>query len=1437
MYGRQADQSQRASEKLTDPTDLAARLRHRVGELLDIPTSSVDPDAPLSELGLTSFHAVTLSEALGQWTGGEVPASLFWEAPTLAKVVERLRGHPRPGGYRDAPAHVGTADAMNGRRAGQSPIAITGIGCRLPGATSPEQLWQLLMEGRTTADGLELHTGDGVTRIPGAFLEDVDSFDASFFGISPREAVSMDPQQRLLLETAWEALEDAGEVPGDLAGSATGVFVGISGYDHGRLRFGSPDADLHIGTGSALSIAANRLSYTFDFSGPSMSVDTACSSSLVAVHLACHSLWTGEAELALAAGVNVILDGAVGAAFERAGFLAPDGRCKTFDAAADGYGRGEGCAVVVLKPLERALAAGDPVYAVIKSTAVNQDGRSNGLTAPNGAAQERLLTGAYRHAGIAPGIVGYIEAHGTGTPLGDPIEARAIGRTLGAGRSADRPCFIGSVKSNLGHLEAAAGVTGLVKAALCVQRRTIVPTAGFRAPNPGIDFEGLGLRVADRAMPWPEGCEEAVAGVSSFGFGGTNAHVVLGEPPRSHATDGDVGDAALGATVLLPVSAPDPAGLAAQADAYRSVIQRHPERMAATAYCAGTRRTHYRHRRALVVASAAQADELLVGIGQEPLDQSAAAGRGRVAFVFSGQGNQWPGMGRGLLEDEPVAARLLEECDEILGKLTGWSLLDRLASDGEAAGLDDPGVLQPVLVSVQLAVAKVLEGWGIRPDHCVGHSLGEVAAAAATGALSIEEALFLAVTRGELMREAVDSGRTALLGLAADDVRRLTSGVGDAIDIAAWNAPRTTLVAGPGAVVEKLVAQAAADGAFARVLPGTTAFHSRHVEPLRDRMADLVRDLVPQEAAVDLVSTVTGGPVTGSALDGVYWGRNLREPVRFTQAVRHLIDSGCHTFVEIGAHPTLTPAVLETATHAGADVVAVPTLRRDAAERPALLHTAAALYEQGTDLNFAAVNPRSAGIIRLPARQWRRERFGDRTSVAPEAATAAQAAPDGLLGRRLSVAAGNAHYWEGALAPDAPHYGHSPSDRHRLDGVPLHLADTLTAAALDAAALVLPDEDFSVDVRPADGADRVGRAVTTQLALTPDGDSGARITLHTRETSDDTWALHATATVSVRCPATTTPRRAHRPTELLERFTKDMSGAALHTALAATGLAIAGAERVTSVHHKPGEALYEFEAAAWKRHTVLRGMMLAATATAHLEDESRHPRLLAGLEGACAVGGTGRAARAWAHVVALDAAADGDERLLQVRLLDAEGRELGRVERMSLSRLSDAESASAAELRHPDDAVPTAVGGPLDGLLAAGSAERAALLTDYLCKETARVLRAPVSTVDPAMPMNALGLDSIMGLELHRRLEASLRIEVPVVRFLRGATAADIAAELADALQADAESERNGTAASGPAELADPRDIERLLADLDELSEEEVDSLLQQLSEPAAEQS
>ncbi|MFI2184144.1 type I polyketide synthase [Streptomyces sioyaensis] len=1430
MYARPADRHDPASSEPPSARDLTGRLQRRTGELLDIPAASVDPDAPLSSLGLTSLHAVTLSEALTEWTGHRVPTSLFWETPTLSGVVARVCGPDRP--------TVQQAPPVSAAPAAGEPVAIVGIGCRLPGAATYEELWQLLLDGRTSADGLELHTSDGTSaRLAGSFLDDVDSFDAAFFGVSPREAASMDPQQRLLLETAWEAFEDAGVVPGALAGSATGVFVGISGYDHGRLHFGTPDADLHIGTGSALSIAANRLSYTFHLTGPSMSVDTACSSSLVAVHLACRSLWEGESELALAAGVNVILDGAVGDAFARAGMLSPDGRCKTFDAQADGYGRGEGCAVVVLKPLARALADGDLVHAVIKSTAVNQDGHSNGLTAPNGAAQERLLTAACRRAGVAPDAVGYLEAHGTGTALGDPVEARAIGHALGTARPAGRPLLIGSVKSNLGHLEAAAGITGLVKAALCVRHRAIPPTAGYRTPNPGIDFAELGLRVPAETVAWPEGYEEAVAGVSSFGFGGTNAHVVLGEPPAPGAAYDGTGHEAQAAALLLPVSGTDPAGVSQQADVYRQLLDDDPVRVGALTRTAGTRRTHHRFRRALVVSDAREAGALLAGVAAEPPDHPAPARPGPTAFVFSGQGNQWAGMGRELLRDEPVAAAVLGECDDILEKLTGWSLRERItAADAAAAGYDDPAVLQPVLVSLQLAVARLLESWGIVPGHCVGHSLGEISAAATSGALSIEEALFLAVTRGEVMREATGTGSTALLGLPADEVAARIEAAGGAVDIAAWNAPRSTLIAGDGPTVERLVSAAVADGAFARVLPGTTAFHSCFVEPLHERLAADLRDLAPQDVTPGLISTVTGRPVDGSALDGAYWGRNLRAPVRFTQAVRHLTEAGCRTFIEIGAHPTLTPAVLETAAAADAGIVAVPTLRRGEPARTALLHTAAAVYETGAGIDFAAVNSGAAGVLRLPARQWNRQRFGDRTRLAARLSRAVTAAPAGLLGRRLSTASGEAHYWEGALAPDAPRLPACHAGRYRVAGAPLHLPDTLAAAALDATGLLFPGREFTIGVRTA-AAVRVARDAGTQLALTPDG-PGARLTLHLRGEEAGEWSPYAEATATEGGPAAAAPRETVDLTGL-RSLPQQMTGEALRTALVASGWRLPDPERIDAVHYGPGAALIRLRTADGSRPALLDAAVLAAVVTAHLGDHGPAVRVPVRLEGVVVPGAAQPTAPAWAHVVTLDLGPgeDAEERAFGVRLVDAEGRVLAGIGCVALSPLTDAESAAAVALRPQDEDLPAAAGPSVGELLAADPEERVGLLTAYLRKETARVLRAPASSIDPELPMNALGLDSIMSLELHRRLEAALGIEVPVVRFLRGATTADIAAELAESLVSGPDLPGDGTHDPLQAELADPRDIELLLAELDDLPEEEVDSLLQRLAPQAAEKS
>ena len=607
----------------------------------------------------------------------------------------------------------------------------------------------------------------GDPHLRGGFLDRVDQFDADFFGISPREAAQVDPQQRLLLEVAWEALEDAGQVPEALAGGRVGVFVGISTNDYGRLPKGKEEeGDAYALTGNAASIAANRISFAFDFRGPSLAVDTACSSSLVAVHLACRSLAGGETTMALAGGVNLILDPALLANFAGAGFLAPDGRCKAFDALADGYVRGEGAGLIVLKPMARAIKDGDPIYAVIRGGAVNQDGRSNGLTAPNGEAQEAVLRDAYRASGVASAQVQYIEAHGTGTLLGDPIEARALGAVLAAGRPPGVRCALGSVKANIGHLEAAAGVAGLVKVALALKNEAIPPSLHFHQPNPHIPFDRLPLVVSRQFSEWPAAQAPRIAGVSSFGFGGTNAHLVLegfDEKDREKGTGtGRVQPEPVPISLidpssewprLLPISARSPEALRDLTRSYREALASGLN-LADVCHTSATRRAHHDHRLAVVAASADEAVGLLDSFLRGETRAGMASGRkapGRrlkVGFVFSGQGGQWAGMGGDLLDHEPVFRAALEQVDRVVADLAGWSILDELRKDEAASRIGEPEMAQPVQFAFHLALAALWRSWGVEPVAVIGHSLGEVTAAHIAGALDLADAARIVVQRG-----------------------------------------------------------------------------------------------------------------------------------------------------------------------------------------------------------------------------------------------------------------------------------------------------------------------------------------------------------------------------------------------------------------------------------------------------------------------------------------------------------------------------------------------------------------------------------------------------------------------------------------------------------------------------------------------------------------
>ncbi|MGH3958724.1 SDR family NAD(P)-dependent oxidoreductase [Mycobacterium sp.] len=960
---------------------IADWLIARLARELELPAAEIDPSRPFAYYGLDSIHAVRLTAALESWLGRELSPTLAYEYPTIDMLSAYLAEEVPVSDRAPVPAvDSGTAD---------EPIAIIGIGCRFPGADGPAAFWRLLSDGvdaiseiphdRWDVDAFydpdPATPGTAVNRSAG-FLKRIDCFDYQFFGISPRESAQMDPQQRLLLEVSWEAMEDAGQVPERLAGSRTGVFIGISTNDYGYLRVGQPQlVDAYSGTGNALSIAANRLSYVYDFRGPSMAIDTACSSSLVAVHLACRSLRDGECTLALAGGVNVILSPALMINFTKARLMAPDGHCKTFDAGADGYVRGEGAGVVVLKPLGRALADNDPIYAVIRGTAIGQDGRTNGLMAPSRQAQEAVLAEAYRRAALSPGAVQYIEAHGTGTLLGDAIEAKALGTILANGRPPGSQCLIGSTKTNIGHLEAAAGVAGLIKVALALRHRAIPPSLNFAEPNPNIPFDTLPLQVVRTLTPWPENGGRAIAGVSSFGFGGTDAHVVLTEAPQVRAASAEHGSATDRAE-LLPLSARSPAALAALSGRYESALATGVP-LADLCYTAGARRGHHEHRLCVVADSPAQMSESLAAYRQGESRPGLSVGRCRrshppqVVFVCSGQGSQWYGMGQRLAAEEPVFRDALEACDRALRPYLGSSILTQPAGQNRPQ-LDDIGVIQPAIFAIQVALAALWRSWGVQPAAVVGHSMGEVAAAYVAGALSLDDAARVICTRARLLRQVHGRGAMVAAEVTLAEAQQLIAGREGRVAIAASNSHRSTVLSGDQTVLADLVAVLEQRDRFCRWIDVDVASHSPQMHALATDLADMLTGLQPTAPSIPIYSTVTGDLLTDRRLDAGYWVDNLCSPVQFSPASRRLLDRGHDTFVEISPHPILLAAVRQDAEDLRAGCTLLPSMRRDADGRATTLASLGTLYTLGQPIAWEQLYPSGSRCVAAPTYPWQR---------------------------------------------------------------------------------------------------------------------------------------------------------------------------------------------------------------------------------------------------------------------------------------------------------------------------------------------------------------------------------------------------------------------------------------------------------------------------------
>ena len=972
------DRMPRTASGRTDPDgltsgEIARWLITAVAAHLGLPANVIDPNRPFTGLGLDSKNAVAIAQGLGRRLNRPLAPSVVFDHPTIRELAAALAAAPSlgPGGG----AHRATT---------HEPIAIVGLGCRLPGAPDPESYWRLLLDGR-----------DAITEVPadrwdarqvnapghGGFLDHVDQFDAGFFGISAREADRMDPQQRILMEIAWQTFEDAGIAPTSLAGTDTGVFVGVSSHDYADLQMSDLDTvNLHAATGNAHSLTANRLSYLLDLRGPSMALDTACSSSLAAVHLACQALRSGECSIALAGGVNLMITPGLSVAFAEGRMLSPAGRCRSFDDAADGYVRGEGAGLVCLKPLSAALADGDRVYAVIAGSGIGHGGRGNGLTAPRGSAQRTVIERALAEAGLSGDQIGYIEAHGTGTPLGDPIEWQALSEVYGRGRKNREPCPVGSAKANIGHLEAAAGIAGLIKAALVVQRRQIPPQPHFQTPNRHLDFERSGLIVPTRRLEL-KAAGRARSALSSFGIGGANVHLILESAPAPEPVP---------SVPALPInslclSGHTESALTALARRYRAHLAADPDTtMADLCHAANTGRAHLAHRAVAVVRGRDELDAALDALARD--EPSGALVRGlvptqtapTVAFLFSGQGTQHSGMGRALYESSQVFAHSLDRSAEILRPLLDVSLLDLLFDPAHAANLGRTKYCQPALVAFEIALAELWRALGVRPAAVLGHSVGALAAAHISGVLSLEDTLNLTAARGRHMQAQPGDGAMIACVGEPDTILSVSADFAS-VALAAVNAPNQLVLSGAREEITAVHEALQARSITVKPLAVSHAFHSKLMAGAATPLRDAARAIQHETPAIPWISDATGRPV--ERVDAEYWVEHMLGTVRFAEAFNHARTLGCDTFIEIGPHPTLLSLGRANLRDSQSDTPAttawLSSLRRGAEDWAVLQHSLAQLHCAGGTVNWAALNEGRAPArvpvphaVLEPSRHW-----------------------------------------------------------------------------------------------------------------------------------------------------------------------------------------------------------------------------------------------------------------------------------------------------------------------------------------------------------------------------------------------------------------------------------------------------------------------------------
>ncbi|WP_372508800.1 SDR family NAD(P)-dependent oxidoreductase [Amycolatopsis iheyensis] len=1110
-------------------TDVAGLVREHVAAVLGHATPhAVELDQAFTELGFDSLTAVELRNRLGAALGRKLPATLIFDYPTPAALATHLGEGTRV----TVAAPVRVAD---------EPVAIVGIGCRYPGGvTDADGLWRLVADGADAIGDFPADRGwdldalyDPDPAAPGkmyvrhgGFLPDALEFDAGFFGISPREALAMDPQQRQLMEVAWEALEHAGIDPVSLKGSHTGVFAGIMYHDHAaRLREVPEELEGFLGNGSAASVLTGRIAYTLGLEGPAVSVDTACSSSLVSLHLATQALRRGECSMALAGGVTVLSTPEVFVDFSRQRGLAPDGRCRAFSDDADGTGWAEGVGMVVLERLSDAQRNGHRILAVVKGSAVNQDGASNGMTAPNGPSQQRVIAAALADAGLGAADVDVVEAHGTGTALGDPIEVQALQATYGAGRDANRPLWLGSLKSNLGHAQAAAGVGGVIKMVQALRAGILPKTLHAATPSSKIEWAGGGVELLRDARAWAtEGPRRAA--VSSFGISGTNAHVILEQAPAAETV---ARPAEAAGPLPVVVHAKTPEALRDQASRLREHVLAHPEfSVADVGYSLATGRTAFAHRGAVV---ATDRDELIEGLaglaaGADSAVTGSGSGDARVLMVFPGQGSQWVHMGLELAEHEPVFTERLRECDAALSEFVGWSVFDKLADESALGQVD---VVQPLLWAMMVSLAALWRHYGVEPAGVVGHSQGEIAAATVSGALSLQDGARVVALRARALRALEGIGGMASILVSAERAAELIRPWGELLAVAAVNGPAQVIVSGAVDALDELAIVCENEGAHYRRIGVSYASHHPQVGQLAGVILADLAPVSPASTEIPFHSTVSGEPIDTATLTGEYWLENLKSPVRFFPTVVKALENGFTHVLEISPHPVLGASLDEAAQ----GIPVLSTLRRGDGG-PSRFRTSVAEFTVGQgSLDWTALYLKAgARRIPLPTYAFRHERYwlDARQGTQDVGTVGLSPAGHGLLGAVMRAAGDGTVYLSGRLSLTAQPWlaDHALGDTPLLPGAAMvdlavHAGDQVGCPHLEElthhAPLLLP---------------RTGSVVVQLMVTAPDDDGRCGLTLHSRPEEDGEWELHASgllcreATERPEAPAVWPPEGARR---------------------------------------------------------------------------------------------------------------------------------------------------------------------------------------------------------------------------------------------------------------------------------------------------------------------